>query len=369
MVMRDLISVFLLVLAAGANGQVIWGIKSLAPNNHPEFSAPPTVLFRMVGADGATFTALDTLRYDGVPADVDAMCQLQDGRLLAWRRLPTGSQAVLIDTLNGDLTAFGTGDTLFGRELRGAATNSAGEVWALDALNASAVRMDTADGSVALEVPLTFNGMPWTGCPYCDIAFSDSACYLTGSHTIYLADLLTGTVTTLYLDTQTDAGDVLYTCNGTPANPPPINRGLAYLPNPGTLITFDTACEDDLFAYPLGGLSQRQELLDHLIPEFNSGGGDLAGPPLPNPSTAVEDGSLSSVEMHLVHGRLLIRPAQQGPGRLLVDVFDPLGKLVLHAEKALSPLVEFELADAHGPLLIRVSLGNRHFFKKVIRTQ
>jgi hypothetical protein len=311
----------------------------------------------MNGSDGASFMIKDTLHFEGVAADVDGLCILRSGHLLAWRMVSSGSQAILVDTITGNLTTFGSGDTLVGREIRGAAVDGFGQVWALDAASASAIKVDTVNGSILHEVPLVMNGAPWMGCPLCDITFTENTCFLTGENGFYVLDTISGYVSLHATDTQSDPGDILYTCNGTISNPPPINRGVAYLGDGNTIVTFDSACEDDLFSYSLNGFGDRQEVLHHIIPSFNSGGGDLASA-IPLLTTAIRDpsGELPTFNVSYTEGMLTMMGVSTAHSTE-ISVHDGSGKTVYSDRRVVVPSLSIPLQLSDGLYLVRIIEG------------
>lgn len=278
---RELLVLATVVTAHSVSAQTIWGVKSVAPGG-VDLSAPPSVLFRLATPDSSGYLELDTLTINGALADVDGMAQLPDGQLIAWHRMGSSTaQMVSVDSVSGELLSIGL--PLTNREIRGACSDPNGNLWAVDVIDTALLLIDHNDGTVLSSRSLTVNGTAWSNFGACDIVFTSGGYFASNLDTLYSLDTLSGNLTIVNVDMVPDSTDSLYTCAGPDTNPPPAAIGLAWDTAMNALIALDGNCEEDVFAYSLSDLGNRIELYENIVPQFNSGGGDLASRPASPP--------------------------------------------------------------------------------------
>jgi hypothetical protein len=264
------------LLAASAHAE-IYGAKS-----NVWVSDPPTTLFSL-DDNGEVLTEIGRIKVDVTDIDVDALALSPAGVLYgfevadgAWSRLIT------INTTNAKASVVGP--QLAATDMRGAMFTADGRLLVIDAADDSLVEIDPASGNpIGTALPLTVGGTPYSS----DREEVDLAQRMDGS-TVMVQGAPTGN--TFYeLDIDTGALVLLHTDPVIAPDGYPVDfAGLATSPdgdNPERLIGYDVAWEEDIVHYdPTDSWARSYGPLD-IIPSYNAGRGDLAGPVIPEPAT------------------------------------------------------------------------------------
>jgi len=262
-----------LCLAVPPAGATTWGLKSKAGQTEADPSYPPTHLYRFDETPG-TLTDLGPVTVAGGEVDADGLACTGAWGLYAFRLTKnpgTGAVDSSLITINpANATATTIGSEMTGRNIRGAAFDASGTLWALDAANDTLLTVNPATASVATEVGLTLGGSGfnlWTGT---DIAYrpATSTLYMTNVEDIYRVTP-GGAMTCLY----TDTGQQL------------VGAAFSQAAAADDLSGFEVNSSDDVFAYDVDAGFSRSVLYPNIIPAFNAGRGDLAADPVPEPVT------------------------------------------------------------------------------------
>jgi len=264
------------LIAAPAAHAVVWGLKSLAPSTGAASSAP-TALFSF-NEDGTGLATSGNVTVAGVAVDADGLAISQTNNLFAYALSPNGSQLLSLDS--GTAVGTAIGSALSGREIRGAAFDTSGQLFALDALNDDVLLIDTTTGAVLSVISLAVAGFDIaTGA---DLAFrADGTAVLVEGGAFYLLNLATSSVTPLFTETVIEVGTAT-----------PFYAGIAFSANAALddLFAYEVNGTDDIYLYPAidSGFS-RSLLIGNVVSAFNSGRGDLAavvvGQSVPEPAT------------------------------------------------------------------------------------
>lgn len=285
----------------------VFGLKSCGSG--PDFSSacnlgpvagggsmPPTVMYSF-SESGATLLTVSTVTHSGTNIHADALAIDAANTLFAYELATTitpgsgttvnanvtASQLVTLNPVTGAVVSV-IGDSLTGRDIRGAAFGPSGQLWVVDAIGDALLRIDPATGAVQSSVGLTFGGNPYDLTTSTDIAVrADGTAIITDLQNFYRVDLSTGTLTLLFSATGIGLG------------------------NQYAGITFSAGAADNLlFAYEISGgedirnfdlangnleTSQMTDIVPFFGGQiFNAGRGDLAArvnfvEPVPEPST------------------------------------------------------------------------------------
>jgi DNA-binding beta-propeller fold protein YncE len=263
------------LIAAPAAHAVVWGLKSLAPSTGAASSAP-TALFSF-NEDGTGLATSGNVTVAGVAVDADGLAISQTNNLFAYALSPNGSQLLSLDSVTAVGTAIGS--ALSGREIRGAAFDTSGQLFALDALNDDVLLIDTATGAVLSTISLAAGFDIATGA---DLAFrADGTAVLVEGGAFYLLNLATPSVTPLFTETVIEVGTAT-----------PFYAGITFSANAALddLFAYEVNGTDDIYLYPgIDSGFSRSLVVGNVVSAFNSGRGDLAavvvGQSVPEPAT------------------------------------------------------------------------------------
>ncbi len=247
-------------ISAPALGQ-IYGIKSNAQPSDP--SSAPAVLFSFDN-NGGSLTNHGTISVPGVgQVDADALAISSSHGTVAFRLEAEGSTLMHLDAA----TAVGTlvGARHDGRDIRGAAFDADDRLWAVDAARDEILEIDPQTGAVV-------------GAPIGTHTTSDAVDVSTGAD---LALQITGQMwlvsnATFYtIDPATGMCDE---AGADPTTPAQFFVGAAFAPTAGRdrMYVFEVNGSDDLQNVDASGNFTPTSLLPNILPQFNSGRGDLA---------------------------------------------------------------------------------------------
>ncbi len=260
-----------LCLAVSPAGAITWGLKSEAGPTETDPSYPPTHLYRFDETPG-TLADLGAVTVGGNEVDADGLAYTAAQGLYAFRLTKGGGtvNSTLITINPANATATPIGSEMTGRNIRGAAFDASGTLWALDAANDTLLTVNPATASVATEVGLTLGGSGFNLLTGTDIAYrpATSTLYMTNRPDIYRVTA-GGAMTYLYTDTGQQLVGAAF-CQAAAA---------------GDLFGFDVIGPDDVFVYDVDAGFSRTVLYPNIIPAFNAGRGDLAADPVPEPVT------------------------------------------------------------------------------------
>jgi len=254
----------LLLATPSASQAWIWGLKT-----HDPISGPPAMLFGLDEAAGS-WVEVAPLTVGGAQVDADGLAEDSQGRLFAWQVEAAGSTLLLVDPA----TAVGTpvGSRLEGLQVRGAAFTLAGRLWVFENSQSWLLEIDPATGQ-PLGAPVPVGGLEPGGAFLTgDLSQDrDGSLLLALGGLVGRLDPVTGRLTTLFNDTV-DLGDGY----------PPWSVGLAISPEaPGdaALHLLEVSQHDGLYRYDSSSDFTRTLLVDHVVPQYNAGRGDLAALP------------------------------------------------------------------------------------------
>lgn len=267
--------------AACGGGEVLGG-GSLAPS-------------RLFSFDEGTSAVTDigSVQLFGQDIDVDALAQSSTHGLLGYQLIHTtsgtnsivantpSSQLISIDTATAVATPIG-GIAL--RDMRGAAFDLSGNLWAIDTNNSQLVQINPLTGVEISSVNLSQT----LSSTVVDIAVrADGTAILSDLDSVFTLDLGTGDLTSLF-----DAG-VAFALSG-----------LAYSAAAAAddLFAYEVNGGEDIYKFDVGNTFTPTLLAANLIPtldggQFNAGRGDLAA--LVNPLAVSEPGTLVLIGLGL----------------------------------------------------------------------
>jgi hypothetical protein len=273
-----LLALLLLLFARPGFSQDLFGLKScgLDTTSCPGLgnsSRNPTTLYSFVpGAPDVTDYGI--VRVDGFAADVDGLAFSSAHGLLAFELMdssqgpPSASRLIRFEPVSAASTSVGVG--LVGRNIRGAAFDAAGQLWAVDAIADELLIIDPLSGfPVGAGIPLLLGGSPFNLGEVCDIAFRrDGLLTLAhGSATLYALNLQTGELTEVFQDNEAD--DEIGSL--------PTHAGIAFSPlSSFDLYAYDVRQREDIFLYEMEEDMMRTEVYSDIVPDYNAGLGDLA---------------------------------------------------------------------------------------------
>ena len=270
-------TVTLLLVGAQDASALVWGIRSTATNSPPAYSAPPVELFS-INEDGTGYvdhgTIVNISPGVGRPTNFDGLAYNSRFGLMAFEVFGSGTTSRLA-TIDPDgngtyaVTATKVDLALSGREIRGAAFDEKGRLWALDTIGNVLLQVDPLTGGmIGSPQSLTLGGSPYTfEGNTVDLAVTpEGKAYMTAvaasDARVYTLDTNTGVVTEIRQDPNW-LGEVGATFS---------------LPTgPTQLFALDVSGAEDFVRYdlpPAGGIPRSVEFT--LPSTMNAGRGDLA---------------------------------------------------------------------------------------------
>jgi len=264
------------VLAAPASAD-IYGIKSQSLSSWgPDQYEPPAILYRFAD-DGTGLTSLGYIRTSGgTQLRADGLAYAPGSG--AWFFEPSAPGDPLASTLRPlDLSTAvaGSGVSLDGRFVFGAAFDSLGNLWAMDEAADELIRVEPTTGQVLEAVELSLDSDPFDlQVGGGDIAFDSAGrAWITYLDSFYQVDLSTGDLTLQHAQ----GGISLWMV------------GAAFSPlDESHLYVFDVSIgwnNDDLLRFDVDDGYSRFDVALRIFNQYNAGRGDLAY--VPEPSTLV----------------------------------------------------------------------------------
>jgi hypothetical protein len=269
--------------AAGPCWADVWGIKSTGSSDSLGVggggSIAPAHLFRF-SEDGTSLIDVGAITLNGSQWDADGLAIDASGDLYAYllnnQVTPVGggvvtsvlnSTLVRLNKLTGQATVIGS--ALSGRDIRGAAFDTSGQLWALDAANNELLAINSLTGAIlGSPIGLTFFGSTHNLTNGTDLAFrADGTLFLVDDEAFYTVNPLTGVMTFFAVDPV--SGDDYLT-----------GLAFSYLSLQDLMFALEVNGTDDLFTFDTDGPFTRTLLLSNILSGFNSGRGDLAAQPL-----------------------------------------------------------------------------------------
>ena len=250
----------------------IYGLKSTAAGAN---SVAPAHLFTF-DSDAGNLTDIGPVTISSSNVDVDGLAFSNLG-LFAFRWQPAiGSSLVSVNPATAEASSVGA--LLGGREIRGAAFDNSGRLWAIDSANDELIQVDIATGAVLSNAGLTESGSAFDLPRAADIAFkADGTAWVTAGDSVaissrfYTLDMLSGELTEIHEDTTNEPS----------GGAPPGQLGLAFAHAAGRdlLFAFDANTTEDIYTYDTADSFNRNRILVNLLGSFNAGLGDLAAVP------------------------------------------------------------------------------------------
>ena len=243
---------------------LVWGLKT-----HDPVSGPPAMLFWLDEAAGS-WAQVAPVTVGGAAVDADGLALDALGRLFAWRVEAEGSTLLQLDP--GTAAGTAVGPRLEGRQVRGAAFTLAGRLWVFEDSQSQLLEIDPATGQPQGE-PVPVGGLEPGGAYLTgDLCQDrDGSLLLALGGLVCRVDPATGQRITLHNDLM-DLGDGY----------PPWSVGLALspeAPQDDALYLLDVSLHDGLYRYESSSDFSRTLLVDHVVPDYNAGRGDLAALP------------------------------------------------------------------------------------------
>ena len=262
-----MVFVTLLLATSTTMADTIYGVKSRADGP----STTPAHLFSF-DSSGGGFQDFGAITLGGNQIDVDGLAVSSLG-LFGYESLGPDSTLLSIDPVSAVAVSIGT--TLFGVEVRGAMFDNQNRLWVIDALGDDLLEVNPNTGAVLNTIGLNEGGNPFDVNSGTDLAFRADGTFLMASFdTFYTLDPTTGAVTSIFTDTLPGSDGAT-----------PFTIGLALTgSDPNLLFSFDAQSNDDIFSYDLNAGFSRNTVFNNIIPSFNSGRGDLASMPIPEPT-------------------------------------------------------------------------------------
>lgn len=266
----------LLLLAASTPSMagVVYGLKSRAVS---AISEPPTRLFRFQAAGGG-FVDIGGVTLGGTAVDADALAISGAGRLYGYALSSNGSTLISISATTAAASTIGS--ALSGRDIRGAAFDSAGVLRVLDSARNELLAINPLTGLiVGAARALTLGGNAFDLGNVTDIAQrADGTFFVTDLNRIYTLNVATGALTLAYDDTTIPPGSLSQALAG---------AAFSADFSPSALFAYEINGTDDIFRYATTGGFARTTVFSNIIPSFNAGRGDLAAAPpaVPEPAT------------------------------------------------------------------------------------
>lgn len=258
-----LVVIIIISMAPGDVGALIFGVKT---KEQP--SGPPAVLF-MFWEDGSNFTRVGTITRDGHEIDVDGLAISPEYGLVGFE-LPFSyeySRLIAIDPETAEARVIG--EKLDNRQIRGAAFDAHGNLWALDASNSTLFNIDPVNSTViGTPVHLKLDGDPYTISTSCDLAVRQDGTFIVSDlNKLFILDTETGTLTLLHEDPGIEPH----------SSAPSAYAGLALATDPfaqAVIFTYEFNGLDDIYSFTC--TFDRTLLFEDILSNFNAGRGDLA---------------------------------------------------------------------------------------------
>lgn len=277
-----IVVIIIISMAPGDVGALIFGVKT---KEQP--SGPPAELFTF-WEDGSNFTRVGTITRDGHEIDVDGLAISPEYGLVGFE-LPSSyeySRLIAIDPETAEATVIGP--SLFNRQIRGAAFDAHGNLWALDASNSTLLNIDPVNGTViGTPVHLKLDGDPYTISTSCDLAVRQDGTFIVSDlNKLFILDTETGTLTLLHEDPGIEPwshGSSAYA--GLALSTDPLS--------PAVIFTYEVNGLDDIYSFTC--TFARTLLFSDILGElFNAGRGDLTSSPRFEFDCATAIGSFAS---------------------------------------------------------------------------
>lgn len=261
--MPFLITCFLIVVCSLSAQAQVWGLKT-----HDPVSQPPSTLFSV---DPATCTAetIAAVTLNGQQIHVDALAMGFAGELFGFQ-LDTGSRLIEIDPLTATATVIGA--WLPDTQIRGACMRLGGTLLVHDEQAGVLLDIDPSTGDVVGSArPLLWNGLAIAGYGGGDLTQGRNGEFLFAAESrLFSLHAATGSVSLLAQDEDPlPDGFVPWIC------------GLTWLDEPSgsPLYGYEVSANDAVFRYSDRLAAGRETCVDHAVPAYNAGRGDLASAP------------------------------------------------------------------------------------------
>ena len=246
----------------GANG--VWGLKT-----HDPLSQPPTTMF-WFDEDGANYRELGRVTLAGEDIEADGLAMSPTGGLFAFQVDSVGGSRLL--TLDSTTAvASVVGPVLAGRNIRGATFTLSGRLLAFDFAQKALVEVSPGTGlEIGSAVPLSANLSATTTAG--DLTqMPDGSLLFAYDEFLYRLDPRSGSLELLHEDTVALADGYIPFCCGVVCAPgsEPANK----------LFCYEASQHDDVYQYLPSTAFARVQLMDHVVPSYNAGRGDLAALP------------------------------------------------------------------------------------------
>ena len=270
-------TVALFLVQAQDASALVWGIRSTATNSPPAYSAPPVELFR-INEDGTGYvdhgTIVNISPGVGRATNFDGLAYSSRFGLMAFEVFGAGTTSRLA-TIDPDgngtyaVTATKVDLALSGREIRGAAFDEKGRLWALDTIGDVLLQVDPLTGGM-IGTP---QGLTLSGSPYAfegntvDLAVTpEGKAYMTAvaasDARVYTLDINTGVLAEIRQDSNW-LGEVGATFS--------VHTG------PSKLYALDVSGPEDFVRYDLPPAGAIPRSVEFTLPgTLNAGRGDLA---------------------------------------------------------------------------------------------
>lgn len=289
--------------------RVIWGIKSDGDDEDPPLgpaSQAPARLFYFDDSGANPAQDVGVVSFPGQQnIDVDGLAVSPAGLLYAFELThgtePTApvnaSRLVRLDPETAVATPIGGAHET---EMRGAAMNVEGTLWALDAKDDEMVKVNSASGGLDGALPLTLEGNAYDLSDRCDLAFDafgtawlvDRAEEVIGGGSpfmipaFYTVDLDTGEMTKMgvddYAGPEPPDGNPILQYVGAAFSPIPES-------DPTKMFNLDVSSDEDVFHNDVDAGFSRVGAgpTSILMAFFDSGRGDLGAVAIPEPATLI----------------------------------------------------------------------------------
>lgn len=250
---------------------IVYGLKSRAIDSDP-FSAPPANLYSFE-EDGSSFTNFGALTLGGSSIDADGLAINNLGNLFGFRLTASGSTLISINPGISEINPIGS--LLSGRQIRGAVFEN-NDLWVIDSNNNEVLRINPNDGTIiGIPQQLTLNGSPYNLSSTSDIAVdTNNLFYLISSSSLLSLNITTAELSFINTIGTSGYAGATFSDNG----------------NDDSLFLYDISFRDDIFETDVNTLTTNI-LFNNIIPQFNSGRGDLAAIVTINTPQAVPESS------------------------------------------------------------------------------
>lgn len=226
--------------------------------------------------DGSNFTDIGLVSVSGTAIDADGLALSSTAGLFAFQLtevndktgVPRKSKLISINPSTAAASVIGG---WLERDIRGAAFDMSGSLWAIDALNDELLEVNPATGAVVgTPVGLKSGGTAFNVGNACDIALSPVGTpYVTNGGYIYNLNAATGALSLV----RTDSGQAFAGAA--------FSIGAHY----GDLFTYEINGTDDIYHHDATSGFVRSSAYTNIISSYNAGRGDLAALAVPEPLT------------------------------------------------------------------------------------